>query len=572
MIKLIKKIIRIINPTLTKRFVYGYFYRFVCDFFDIRRNNVFLESHNGSDFSGNPYYIAKYLVNNVEFRHLNIIFVGPPSRKKWLRKVLGSSRIKVVGPKSILYVFYLATSKWLVSDVTFSLYFSRRPEQKYINTWHGTPLKVLGKNTPGGVKNQLLNSQRNFFHANKIVFPNSHTENVILDSYFLRDIYKGDALHLGYPRNDPLVCTERKKNNSTVLNIAFMPTWRGGILNRKAESQQQLKELSDLLDYLEHSLPSSVNLWVKLHPLVNGQVNIDGYQVVKKFPKNIEGYEHLAICDALITDYSSVFFDFSATRRPIIRYVSDEKDYESDRGFCLDPKTLPFPCARTPVELVGLIKNFVEKPEESPSDEYLTFIEIFNSFDLGNSANLACQEFFNEKEYFESSQDMRSGTPIARECIAIYFGDLVKNLADCSLILNSLDSSRYKFVILIDVDKITQEWEELLKKTGSEISYIVMQFQACISPFEFLKLLLSSYNNEMGWAVGGAWRSVAKREYRRLLGDIKLDVLIGVGEKDIVYELLRWGGVWRKSIFIPSSGLASDGFSNCKLMKEYLKR
>ncbi|WEI19642.1 CDP-glycerol glycerophosphotransferase family protein [Acinetobacter proteolyticus] len=135
----------------------------ICDISSIKKHYVLLESHHGKDFGGSPFYIAKNLATNPNFKDFHLVMVGPSHRKKWLLKQLNTKNITIIKPYSFHYAFYLATCKWLVNDVTFPLYFSRRKEQEYLNTWHGTPLKTLGRDTEKEIFSYILNTQRNFF-------------------------------------------------------------------------------------------------------------------------------------------------------------------------------------------------------------------------------------------------------------------------------------------------------------------------------------------------------------------------------------------------------------------------
>src|SRR5690606_21546053 len=135
--------------------------------------------------------------------------------------------------------------------------------------------------------------------------------------------------------------TTNESNNSK-FQVVFMPTWRGGLSTVDEASQIQIRELQGLLDAIDSSLEKSNVFWVRLHQLVKWQVELSKYNHIRPFPANLEPYEHLVRCDALITDYSSVLFDFACTGKPIILYTADMKQYQEERNFCIDPTSLPF--------------------------------------------------------------------------------------------------------------------------------------------------------------------------------------------------------------------------------------
>ena len=561
----------LLRTVMTRRFVVGYVYTFLRSHCRVRANHVLLESHHGKDFGGNPYYLAAWLASDPQYRHLRLIMVGPPHRKQWLRQRLCAPNITVVKPRSIRYAFHLATSKWLISDVTFPLYFSRRSEQKYLNTWHGTPLKVLGRDIPGGTIDQLQNSQRNFLHATWILAPNHHTEKVLLEAYCLRGFCEGRMLRLGYPRNDPLRRSLSREDLSTEAHIAFMPTWRGGLSSRKSDSQQQLTELADLLDHLDRLLPSSVILWVKLHPLVSGRITLDHCRLIKPFPQDVETYEHLATCDALITDYSSVLFDFAATRRPIFRYIPDEDYYEAERGFCLDPSMLPFPCARTPVALVALVQELLDRMVVTPDEQYTRFLKTFNSLDRGTSAQDVCRAFFTE-----DMPDGVCGLQAAKTTrhVALYFGSQALVLSPDAYmpLLARLDTSRYSFVLLVEADAVTQEWEAFLRGLDSAFLYLTIQLHAYIAPLEFLGLAWERAVHRRDDDRGGTWCEVGIREYRRLFGDTDLDILISLDGESTGSRLLDNGHTWYSSVRLSPRDVVNKKPEDLECLQEYCWR
>ena len=192
-VKFLRRLFFVFRPILTRRFILGYFYNLLCNLCSVKKDFVFLESHHGSDFFGSPYYMALNLARDVKYEYLRLIVVAPRSREAWLRRKFCGRPLTIIRPRSLAYVYFLAVSAWLVSDVTFPLYFNRRKGQRYLNTWHGTPLKSLGRDTPNETFSYVGNTQRNLFHADFILSPNEFTENVLLDAYMIRGGVGGPA-------------------------------------------------------------------------------------------------------------------------------------------------------------------------------------------------------------------------------------------------------------------------------------------------------------------------------------------------------------------------------------------
>ena len=84
-------------------------------------------------------------------------------------------------------------------------------------------------------------------------------------------------------------------------------------------------------------------LFVKLHPMAKNDVALDRFSHIRPFPDDCETYCFLNAADVLITDYSSVFYDFAITRKKCVLFTPDAADYEAERGFYRPLSSLPFP-------------------------------------------------------------------------------------------------------------------------------------------------------------------------------------------------------------------------------------
>ena len=83
-------------------------------------------------------------------------------------------------------------------------------------------------------------------------------------------------------------------------------------------------------------------------------VALKSFKHIKRFPSNYETYDFLNICDVLVTDYSSVFFDFACTRKKIVLFPYDKEEYLQDRGMYFSMDELPFPQV---VDIVSLLEE-----------------------------------------------------------------------------------------------------------------------------------------------------------------------------------------------------------------------
>ena len=131
----------------------------------------------------------------------------------------------------------------------------------------------------------------------------------------------------------------------------------------------------------------------RAHWLVANSFNFKKYE---GFIYNVSDYDDIndlyVIADLLITDYSSVFFDYANLRRPILFYMYDLEAYRDDiRGFYLDLKELPGPILKTEEEIIDNVKKHISGTEFY-NETYKKFNQRFNYLDDGNAAKRVLQE------------------------------------------------------------------------------------------------------------------------------------------------------------------------------------
>lgn len=378
--KLIKKIFK---KEEHNRFVYIWNHKYG----KVRKNEVLFESFHGTNLSDSPYYLMKELVKDNKFK---IYFTtnNYEKHKKYIKE--NNLPIKLVKLKSFKYQKLLATCEFLVNNVSFPDYYIRKEHQHYLNTWHGTPLKTLGKCMKKGIES-MHNIQHNFLQSDLLLFPNEFTKKVTMRDYNLENLYTGRTVVNGYPRNsifkDELKNRELRKKlnieNKTVY--AYMPTWRGeNSIN--INNISYVKELKSLLNRIDSKLKDNQVMYVNLHPLLQKNVNINNYRHIYEFHKNIDNYEFLNCVDALITDYSSVFFDYSVTEKPIIMFMYDYENYMENRGVYFDIKTLPFKQIFDIDEFIDVLVNekFInfKYNDKAYEEKYIKYDSINASRDL----------------------------------------------------------------------------------------------------------------------------------------------------------------------------------------------
>ncbi len=306
----------------------------------------------GKNVRGSTQYILNELNHNSAYEGFKVYIRTSEETEEVVKEYImknGWKRSVAVTLNSD-YSKIMESAKYMICETYFPEAWVKRPEQVYINIWHGTPLKKLGlaKNSKNVHKDG--NTQRNFIEADYLLYPNDYTREHMLASYKVAGLMKGKALMLGYPRTGGMlealasdlteVKTKLAPNGEKIY--AYMPTWKDYL-----KLDPLIAETKEFLQYLDDNLRDDQILYVNLHHKVNDVVDYDIYKHIKKFPPNVDSYELLAASDALITDYSSVFYDYLATRKQIVLYCEDYELYRKKRGTYMDLMSLPFDKATT---------------------------------------------------------------------------------------------------------------------------------------------------------------------------------------------------------------------------------
>lgn len=299
--------------------------------------------------------------------------------------------------KDAQYMEIIESAQYLLTEVYFPVGWVKKDGQTYINIWHGTPLKKLGLAKNANGKHKDGNTQKNFIEADYLLYPNEYTKVHMLESYKVATLMQGKALNLGYPRTGGMLAASKADLHELRAELApngehlyaYMPTWKDYL-----EVEQVVAESKELLDYLDANLRDDQILYVNLHHKVSDSLDYSVYKRIKKFPPTVDSYQLLALTDALLTDYSSVFYDYLALRRQIILYCGDYKLYRKKRGTYMDLMELPFDKAKTKEEVLEAINRGKTYDDEVVYQE-------FCAYDSVDNAKKLCSLFTGTEEYVD---------------------------------------------------------------------------------------------------------------------------------------------------------------------------
>lgn len=483
---------------------------------------ILLESQHGSQFSGNIFYMIKYLSASPQYKDFKIYLTSRESNDRQFQQQLrdnGIDNVTTVVLSSREYFKVLASAKYLINDNTFLPFFIKKEGQVYINTWHGTPLKTLGRK----IKNdyhRIGNTQKNFIVADYLLFPNEFTRDRMTEDYMIENLTKAKVVLSGYPRNtaffDNSVRSEiRERFNFDGKHVyMYMPTWRGAVNNIDNKSNIYLQYY---LFEIEKELKDNEILYVNLHPIAKKNINFAMFSKIKPFPKGYETYEFLNAGDCLITDYSSVMFDYAVTGRKVINFTYDEEEYLADRGLYIGLDELPFP--KVP-DVNSLIKE-LRSPKSYDDKE---FLRKFCSYDSADAVSALCDELVLNKSRGLKIENIEGN---GKENVLIYVANLAKNgiTTAAKNLLRNVDTSKRNYYITFNA-KNTAPYKEQLLEFPENVKYISMLGIMNANFFE--KCLIKSYadkeKNTKRYLKN--MKKAYKRELKRLFGPAEFKTVI----------------------------------------------
>ena len=358
-------------------------------------NIILFESSNGRNYTGNPRYVYEEIMNQGLDEEFKCVWVFMKPKEH----TIPGNAIKVKRSYFKFLYYALVSGAWIF-DSRHLYYLKKNKKTKYIQTWHGTPLKKLGLdmdylNMSG---DQDIEKYHETFTKNSADWQYLISQNSYSSEIFRRAFaFNGEMLEIGYPRNDILV----NNNNEEYIDklkakfnipkdkkvILYAPTWRDNEYYQKGE----YKFATEMdFDQMHRELGDDHVLIVKFHYLVKENIDWSKYGgFVIECDAQWDIQELYLVSDIMITDYSSVMFDYAILRRPMLFFTYDLKFYkDSLRDFYFDMlEEVPGPLIENTTDLVNEIKNLnIEEYEEKYGEKYDRFQNKYNEFDKGTAS------------------------------------------------------------------------------------------------------------------------------------------------------------------------------------------
>lgn len=367
---------------------------------------VVFGAYNGKNYACSPKAVYEEML--VDPRFVDYRFVWLFDKPEEHRDLEKDSRTTVVKNQTAACEKYLHQAKYWIFNFRALDHWVPHADQVYVQCWHGTPLKRLGyditnsdnaMNSVAEIRDKYRIDTKRFDY---LISSCPFVTEKFSSAWNLKEFGKADAiLEIGYPRNDFLSRytqedMDRVKKALDLENchkkiVLYAPTWRD---NQHDAVGGYVYDNPVDFDLLQKELGEDYIILFRAHYLVADNFNFDAY---KGFIYNVSEYDDInelyMVSDLLITDYSSVFFDYAILKRPMLFYMYDMEEYRDEmRGFYLDCQELPGPIVKTEQELVAAIRDL-----RFDVAEVEDFNRVYNTLNDGDAAKRLINKVFENK-------------------------------------------------------------------------------------------------------------------------------------------------------------------------------
>jgi CDP-glycerol glycerophosphotransferase len=328
---------------------------------------ILFNSFGGRKYNDSPKVIFEHMINQDNYKSLDFVWAFEEPDKF---NIPNCRKVKI---DTLAYFLTALKAKYWVSSVNIErgLKFKKN-NTIYLNTWHGAGTKKIGNSVKG-----------------RKDFDFSNVDIMLVQSVYEKEIFKRDFLVkdesfliCGFPRSDELFNTQSEKIEEYKVKfeipkdkkvILYAPTWR---------------ESTDLGKSYELKPPIDINKWreklgenyvvlFRMHAFTTKVMNLHFNDFVKDMSNYSDVNHLLLISDILITDYSTMVFDYSVLEKPFICFGYDYDKYCAERGLYIDlNKEYPNGVLKTEEDVLNLIVSIdYEKECEKVRKFKAKFIE-----------------------------------------------------------------------------------------------------------------------------------------------------------------------------------------------------
>ncbi len=560
---------------MIRRTVYSLYYKYL----HVKKNVILYESFYGRGMLCGPYALFLEAVSDERFKDFKHVWVIDDAAELKRVKALyrDHKNVSFVAFKKLKYVKMLATAGYLINNSTFPDYYIKREGQVYVNTWHGIPLKNMGYDMPDGVI-QSANVVRNFLKCDYITSASRFfTDTMLKSAYKLDGLYDGKIIEEGYPRLDLFsrLSKEEVLRKLTDLGvktepgkkiILYAPTWRGKDF-KNADSD--ISGYVDFKNRLEKLIDKDkYQILIKPHQRVfqlAGEDMIEPYFV----PANIDANEVLSVTDILVSDFSSIFYDYLALERPVLFFIEDASEYKEQRGTYHTLDHLPGPVSET-IEALASDINDISTVKEKWSAKFKEVKEYANAcVKSGISKKILDIVFFGKEEGYDIVKCDRT-----KPKILIVRGKMLVNGITTAFI-NLLDNIAYdRYDITVMIQKCFSDNSDALYKKINPNARVLYKN----SPFNMTLFENIFHRLRLRFSIIRPFRPEYNREWYRDYGDSEFDAIVdfeGYNAFNMLTEIQRTDipkAVWLHNDMMNERKVRFDWLINVFKLYRYFDR
>lgn len=356
-------------------------------------------------YSDNPKHLFKYIIE--EHPEIKAYWITKDKDLHRELKSLGIPSFYIYSLKGVITQAFAGVAVFSHNDASEFIPAMTSKRTKRIQLWHGTPLKKIGAQA----KSEFAKKHPHLHHLRDLIYPWLLKENYDLTIASSKEVAtKIDTAFCtkktavtGYPRNDTININSIDRWSSTIKNIIYMPTFRGKPSSLESKNKTNSVVLEHLLLYKDELsdwfISNDINLVLKLHPSLKATdelINeIESLPWISFYSGPDDFYDIINQFDALITDYSSIFFDYMLCGKPVFHMAFDLDEYlESSRELYYEYNDLALtPYLKSWKDLTQLLDSiFKSGLDKCYIVKYNNILNKFNQFQDNKSSERVFQQ------------------------------------------------------------------------------------------------------------------------------------------------------------------------------------
>lgn len=521
--------------------------------YDVDENIIFYEAYFGRGLMCNPYALFQTMLHDERFSNCIHVWSAEDNPQNTLEKEKYNNYDNVifVEPKSDEYFEYLSRAKYLINNVTFAPYFAKKEDQIIINTWHGIPLKHMGYDEKNGAISSA-NMVRNFLMTDYLLSASKYTTDLFKTAYKLDGLFEGVFVEAGSPRVDTCFNASKEELVSELLKagvefdpdkklVLYAPTFKGNYSNPKINT----KDYDMIMSRIENALgKDEYQVLFKPHQIVYKHLLETDQMKSDYIPSTIDINLLLGFTELLVTDYSSVFFDYLPLNKNILFYLPDIDEYNFYRGVYFPVESLPGAVCKDLDEVEAVLSDYDNFTDHFDENNYHEYKKIVCNEDGNASARVIESIFGDCKDYYVKTNN-------DKKKILFHTDVILKNGISSSALnlLNTIDTEKYDITFYAIGRK--EMSKSYIEKLPPSVRVLYKNATIVGDAEDFAKRMYCTDNAITDIDDEYFPDYLYKTEYKRCFGDALFDVIIDFsGFSSFYVNILRFSNCKKKIIWM----------------------